>query len=131
MRSDAPTYDVPRPGHAAAADYDAYAQAEHMLRCYGAAYVCRHPELLFGRVLAVDPDHQLDPTPRPTPYDSSGIYARCGASHHDTGDDLLTRIVSGYQMLDEIFTPYRTPIRADERSALSDTRTSTVRGDQQ
>ena len=50
MRSDTLARDAQRLGHAA--DYDTYARAEHMLRCYGAGYVCQHPELLFGRLPA-------------------------------------------------------------------------------
>ena len=131
MRSDTLAHDARRLGHASAADSDAYARAEHVLRCYGIGYVCQHPELLFGRLPAAAPGNRIDPTHRQAPYDSSSIYTRPGSGHHDTGnDDLLMRIVAGYQMLDEIYSPYRAPARAEKPSNEGDTSTSTNIGDQ-
>jgi hypothetical protein len=101
-----------------------------MLRCYGVAYVCQHPELLFGRVLAVDAERRQEPMFRHKPYDPFATYARPGTRRHDTDDDLFVRITSAYQMLDDIYRPNRTPTRAFERTTRSNTRASTDIGDQ-
>ena len=130
MRADTATRDGPQPAVASAEAYDAYARAEHMLRCYGAAYVCQHPELLFGRVPAVDAERRQEPMFRHTPYDPSANHARPNTCRHDTGDDTLVRILSGYQMLDEIYRPNHTPTRAFERTTRSNTLASTDIGDQ-
>ncbi len=111
MRADTATRDGPQPAFASAEAYDAYAKAEHMLRCYGAAYVCQHPELLFGREPAVDAGRRQEPMFRHTPYDPSANQARPGMPRHDTGDDTLVRILSGYQMLDDIYRPDRRSFR--------------------
>jgi hypothetical protein len=130
MRAATATRNGPQPAFASAEAYDAYAKAEHMLRCYGTAYVCQHPELLFGRVPSFDVDHQHDQTRRHMPYDPAAVYARPGAARHDTGDDTLVRILRGYQMLDDIYAPNRTPARAFERTRRSNTRASTDIGGQ-
>ena len=126
MRSDTLARDAQRLGHAA--DYDTYARAEHMLRCYGAGYVCQHPELLFGRLPAVGPVHRVDPMHRHAPYDPTSFYTRLG-QQDATDDDLLMRIIRAYQILDEMYAPCRTSTRAEKPSHEAETSTSTSIGD--
>ena len=110
MTTDTLAYDASRPGHASGADYDAYVRAEHMLRCYGAAYVCQHPGLLFGRSPTADLNRQVDLAHHHVPHDPTSIRTR--PSHRGAGDDdLLMRIIRAYQILDEIYAPYRAPTR--------------------
>ena len=129
MRSDTLAHDTRRMGHASAAEYDAYARAEHMLRCYGAGYACQHPEVLFGRSPTVDSDHQVAPVHRDAPYDPTSFHTRLG-QHDATDDDLLVRIISAYQILDEIYAPCRTSVRAKKPLHETDMSTSTSIGDQ-
>ena len=129
MMSDTLAHDTRRMGNASTADYDAYARAEHMLRCYGAGYACQHPAVLFGRLPAVDSDQQVDPMHRHMPYDPTSFYTRLGR-HDATDDDLLVRIISAYQILDEIYAPCRTSTRAEKPLHETNTSISMSIGDQ-
>ena len=131
MRYDAPRYDPERSGQAIATDCDAYAHAERMLDRHGIAYIRQHPEILLGRLPAIASEHRVRTAYRDLAYDLPGMYARTGSGAHLAGEgDLLMRIVKAYQMLDEIYLPYRAPTRAGQPSTKGDTSTSTNTGDQ-
>jgi hypothetical protein len=122
MRLDTLDHEPCQTGTTPTADCDAYARAEHMLHCYGASYVCRHPELLIGRLPTVDLDDHVSPTRRSLLDECLGISGRPGPSdHHAYGGDLLLRVLGAYHLQEEIFALSRAPTRAETPSAKIDT----------
>ena len=110
-------------------DHYLYGFHARMLEQHGIAYVCEHPEVLFGR--AVKPDAGLDDRlygNRPgRSYDASGrvttdVHVR---EDHQPGG-LVGLMNHAYRILNEIYAPHR-PIGAGSQSHSSFYRTSPKR----
>ena len=103
-----------------ARDYLAYRRADEMLDRYGIAYIYHHPEVLLGIIPGTSLGERWSRSIRnagrapwdPYPTSPPSRQAR-------DADDILLRIIQGYQVLDEIFggdQPRRSVSDSDERS---------------
>ncbi len=129
MRWHQSHYHPERPVPGSVTGQNAYGQAERMLDRYGIAYLCQHPEILLGRLPVSGPDHRAYARYRGPVCGSYDVYSPAAPGTRRRGEDeLLVRVAAAYQILEEIFAPYR-PATVEPRRRYGATSSSTGTGE--
>lgn len=110
MRKGAPGHQHKPSSYGPADDTYLHRLHEQMLNRYGIGYVCEHPEILFGKAVALhaDPDQRGYGVPQAAEYIATSPGREGPHSvYEDAGDALVDRMNQALHILNEIYAPPR------------------------